>query len=173
MTAAPIIDDPLAPVRDALLLAAEADAAGDLADADAYAAQARTRARDEADRIAREALDGGESDAARVVAAERARVRRQARSIVLRAQREAWEELRRRVATATAALSDDPAYPEIRARLAATVQRELGSQGDDVVELADGFAVTAGGRRASLTLTQLAERAASDALPDLERLWSS
>ena len=55
----------------------------------------------EADVIGGAARAGGESDAAAVLAAERARVRGQARAVVLAAQREAYDELRSQVARAT------------------------------------------------------------------------
>ena len=60
----------------------------------------------------------GESDAAAVLSAKRARDRRQARAIVLAAQREAYDELRSQVVQALSAIRDDPGYGPWRDRLA-------------------------------------------------------
>ena len=74
--------------------------------------------RREADAIRAEARAQGEADAAGVLVAERARARRQARAVVLAAQREAYEELRSRVRRELPLLRADPAYAAWTDRLA-------------------------------------------------------
>lgn len=171
-TAATGLADPLAPVRETVLTRARADADRTLAEADADAAAILARAQSEADAILAEARDQGESDAAQVLAAERARVRRGARAVVLAAQREAYDELRSRVLQALPALRDDPAYGPWRDRLADHARTVLGA--DAVVsEPAEGGVVAeANGRRALYTLGGLAGRVIDAIGPDVERLWS-
>ena len=134
VTTAPMSDlfDPLAPVREELLARARADAERLLAEADAEGAASLAAARSEANAILEAARAEGESDAAVVLSAKRARDRRQARATVLAAQREAYDKLRSRVVQALSALRDDPGYGPWRDRLAEHARRVLGA--DAVVE---------------------------------------
>ena len=68
------------------------------------------------------------AEAAALLAVQRARSRRQAREVVLRARAEAWAELRQRSMAAVTALSTEPAYRELRSRLADYVRAELGTE---------------------------------------------
>ncbi len=119
--------DPLAPVREALLADARSEAGRTLAEADAEVDAVRARTAAECDRIRREARARGEADAEELLGAERARVRRQARAVVLRARGEAYDELRRRARDAAVALRTVPDYPALRARLVEQARSLVGT----------------------------------------------
>lgn len=118
MTVTPFdeLDAALEPVRQALLAAAAADAARTRAAADARADAVLARARAEADRLVAEARAQGEAGAAVVLRASRARARREARGLVLAAQRSAYDELRRQARVEARRLVGDVGGPsEVRA----------------------------------------------------------
>ena len=167
------VSDPLAPVREALLTRARADADRTLAEADADAAAILSRARGEAEAIHAEARAQGESDAAAVLVAERARVRRQARTVVLAAQRDAYDELRSRVVQALPDLRDDPAYGRWRDRLADHAHAVLGTDALVSEHPRGGVLGEAAGRRFRYTLGGLADRVIEAMGSDVEGLWSS
>ncbi|WP_424752146.1 hypothetical protein [Mycobacterium sp.] len=164
--------DPLAPVREELLARARADAERVLAEADADAAGTLAAARSEADSIRDAARAEGESDAAAVLSAKSARDRRQARAIVLAAQREAYDELRSQVVQALPAIRDDPGYGPWRDRVAEQARAVLGA--DAVVSEAPdgGVLAEANGRRARYTLEGLADRVIQTMGADVAGLWS-
>ncbi|MGH8866428.1 MAG: V-type ATP synthase subunit E family protein [Actinomycetes bacterium] len=171
--------DPLDPVRGSLLARAHADADAIRAEAESDAAALGAEAERESAAILAEARAQGEADAAVVLGAERARARRQARAVVLGAQREAYEALRRHVRTAVAALRDDPGYPDLRSRLAAMARADLAGPGDvagEDVSVRDapggGVVAEAPGRRAVYTLEALADRAVDGRGADLASLWA-
>ena len=110
--------DPLAPVRAALLADARARRRGGRWPPPTPRSDAlRRRTAAECERVRSEARERGERDAADLVAAERARVRRQARALVLEARGRAYAELRRRVHEAAVAVRDAADYPALRDRL--------------------------------------------------------
>jgi hypothetical protein len=164
--------DPLLAVRTALLARAAADAQRLHAEADADADEIITRARAEADAIRTEARAQGEADAAAELVAERARARRQARGVVLRAQRECFDELRTRAVLAAASLRDDPSYSEWCDRMRSRLRSALGDEVIISEHPAGGLLGEVPGRRVELTLAGLAEQALNDLGPDVERLWS-
>lgn len=170
--AVPGLAAPLAPVREALLTRARADADRTLADADADVAAILARAQSEADAIRAEARAQGESDAAAVLAAERARVRRRSRAVVLAAQREAYDELRARVLQALAALRDDPAYGPWRDRLADHARTVLGADAVVSEPAEGGVLAEANGRRTLYSLAELADHMIDLIGSDIEKLWS-
>lgn len=164
--------DPLAPVRAALLADARHDAAVALADADAEVDAIRRRTIAECERVRSEARDRGERDAADLVAAERARVRRQARALVLGARGRAYAELRHRVHEAAVAVRDAEDYPALRDRLVARARALVGDRAE-VSDRPDGGVVAQDGdRRAVLSLAGLADRTLDRLGPDLEGLWA-
>jgi vacuolar-type H+-ATPase subunit E/Vma4 len=166
------VPDPLAPLRQALLAAAERDAALAVAAADAEAEATRRDAAQEAEAIRREARTQGEADGREVLVAERARARRRARATVLSAQGDAYSTLRDDARAAVMAVRDDPDYPALRDRLAAQATAMVGA-GATVTESADGGVVAeAPGRRAALTLTALADQVLDTLGLDLETLWT-
>jgi hypothetical protein len=155
----------LAPVREALLAAAHADADQVRAEASERAARVLVAARREADRILTEARREGEDAVAAVLAAEQARARRQARATVLAQRREAYAQLGARARVAVEALAREPA---IACGLEAAVRRALG-EGARIRE-ADGGGVVGEveGRRLDCSLAGFAERAVSALLDELE-----
>ena len=167
-----LTQDPLAPVRAALLADAERDAARTLAAADADVEALRARTARECDRLRRDARARGEADARVVVAAERARTRRQARAVVQRARGEAFDELRRQVRVAAAGLRGAADYPELRRHLEEQARALVGDDAR-LSEPADGGVLAeVGGRRAALSLTGLADRVLDRLGPDLEGVWT-
>jgi hypothetical protein len=164
--------DPLAPLRQALLSAAERDAASAVAAAAADAETTRRGAAQEADAVRRRARAQGEAEGRQVLDAERARARRRARATVLSAQGEAYARLRAEARAAVVALRDEPGYPALRDRLGARAAGMVGA-GARVTESPDGGVVAeARGRRAALTLAALADRALDVPGLDLEALWT-
>jgi hypothetical protein len=139
------LDAALEPVRRALLDRAAADAAGTRASADDQAEALLARARAEADRLVAEARAQGAADGAVTLAASRARTRRQARAVVLAAQRRAYEELRRQ------------ARQEAR-RLVADLDLPSSAPGE--------------GRRISWSPDALADEGVDALGAELEKLWA-
>jgi len=169
----PELADPLAPVREELLARARAEAERAVAAADADAAATLAAAHSEADAIRDAARAEGESNAATVLAAERSRARRQARAVVLAAQREAYDELRSQVVQALSALRDDPAYRPWRDRLAAHARTVLGADAVLSEPPEGGVLGEVNGRRALYTLVGLADHVIDTMGADIEGLWSS
>ena len=164
--------EPLQPVKQALLATARADAERLLADADAEATASVSRAEAEADRIRTAARAQGAADAEAVLVAERARARRRARAQVLGAQREAYDDLRVRVARALPELRASAGYAAWQDAVRRQVQEMLG-EGAVLAEHPDGGVVgEAPGRRVAVTLTALADEAVDALGADVEGLWS-
>jgi vacuolar-type H+-ATPase subunit E/Vma4 len=162
----------LEPVRSALLAraraTADADAARAAADADALLEQARARAAG----IAATARADGERDAATVRAREAARAHREARETVLRAQQEAYAELRRQARVQVRALQDDPSYPALLERLRRQAVAELGADATVRVHPDGGVVAESAGRRLDLSLPALADRAVDDLGAEVTSLWA-
>lgn len=144
-----------------------------VSDAEADAAATVARAKREAAAIREEARAQGAADAEALLVVERARARRQARALVLDAQHEVYQELRRQARQSAAALREDPAYPAMRARLAALARATLGA--DAIVTEAPGGGVVAEsrGRGVLYSLAALADNALDMAGVELEGLWSA
>lgn len=175
MTAAPPTTrrDPLLAVRAGLLARAGSEAERLLAEVDAETDAAIARAQAEADAITADARAQGEADAAGVLVAERARARRQARAVVLAAQREAYEELRSRVRRELPLLRADPAYVAWTDRLRDELRAVLGPEAVVTEHPEGGVVGETPGRRVASTLTGLADRALDALGSDVERLWST
>lgn len=164
-----IVDSALQPVRVALIHGAEADAERELVQARQTAGAELAEAWATAAAILERAADAGRVDADAVIAAERTAARRSARAVELAAQREVYEELRRRVAAAVARLAEDPA---LRGRLVAAVRARLGPDAT-VLEAAGGGVVgVAAGRRVDLSLVAVAERAVDALGGEVCELWA-
>lgn len=157
----------LEPLRAALLARAAAEAARVRADAEADARRRLDEARHEADRLVADARDRGAADAGWVLAAEETALRRSARGVVLAAQRDAWERLRRESRLAVRALLEEPGA---RDGLAALLRARL--PGCSVQDTEDGglLAEADDGRSIDASVAALVDRV----LPgmDGERLWS-
>lgn len=165
-------EDPLAPVRTALLDRARQHAA-DLLEAARGDAEAEVaRAQQEAERLRSQARAEGEADAAAVLESARTTSRREARGIVLAAQREVFDDLHRRVRESVARLREDPGYRSLLHRLEARARAALGPD-VLVAEAPEGGVVAeAQGRRFVCTLPDIAEETLARSESDLQELWS-
>ena len=156
----------LEPLKAELLRRANGAAAERLQQAAAEDAATVAQAEHEAALIVDQARQEGIAEAAALVAAQRARSRRQAREVVLRARAEAWAELRQRSMAAVTVLSTEPAYRELHSRLVDYVRAELGTEAVISDAPTGGVIGTVPGRRldcsfATLVEQGLAERAAT------------
>ena len=113
----------LAPVRAHLLHGAEAETSRILAEARAQAEDILRQARRGAAETVDRAWAQGAADAGQAAAAERSRGRDQARSIVLGARREAFQELRAQVLAAAGGLRAEPGYRQLLDRLVTMATR--------------------------------------------------
>jgi vacuolar-type H+-ATPase subunit E/Vma4 len=151
-----------------------ADADRELAEADRQVAAMRAEAEERGRALVEEARREGIAAAGIVGRQDRAAARRRARAVVLTAKRELYEELCRQAKAAVRSLRDDPGYPALLERLAATVRAQLGE--DAVVEVdppgPGGVRGSSGGRHVDYTLDALAERCRERLGGGLERLWA-
>lgn len=148
----------LAPVREALLAAAHTDA-------QATAQSAEWRAVD--------SLAAARRAAAGLVATDQARARRQARAVVLTAQRDLYDELRACSRAAVARLRDDPDYPRMLARLSDRARAALGSAAVLGEPEDGGIVATDGVRRVDFSLPTLADRAFDASAVQIRRSWEA
>ena len=160
----------LAPVRAALLSAARADAARTRDRADRAAGEVLARATAEADGLVAGSREQGAADAADVLTAQRARVRREARATVLRAQSSAYEDLRRQAREM--AVARVACRPGVADRLAAAARARLGPEA--TVETADDGTVvaTCRARRWAWSPLTLADRVVDELGAEVEKLWA-
>jgi vacuolar-type H+-ATPase subunit E/Vma4 len=166
------VREALTPLHAELLRRANAEADRILADATAEARDVLDRAGGEAHGIIDSARAAGAAEALMAQAAERARTRRAHQSDVLAAQRNAYEQLRRRAADAIHRLRDEPGYPALRERLAARAAELLGADAVVTEDSAGGIVAEAAGRRLDLSLTAFAARAFERIEADIDGLWS-
>ena len=163
----------LAPLRSALLSAAEdeahsavaaagTEATAELSVADAQVTQLVARARAEAE-------EAGGREASRIVG----RARSEAAGVVLRAQRDLYDELCARVQAAALELRQDPNYGRLLERLQAIARAQLGEEATLEVDPPGigGVRGFSGSRYIDLSLPALAERCLVSCGPDLDALW--
>lgn len=168
----PAADAALEPVRAALLASARADADAVLAQARAQVADRLGRARDRAAGLVAQAWAEGEAAAELHAAADRARCRREARRLVLAAQRTLEEALDEAVVAGARRLRRHEGYPGAVARLSDRARTVLGPQAE-ITESIDGGVVAASAtRRLDLRLTTLARAALADRAGELNRVWT-
>ena len=161
--------DPLEPLRAALRARAEAAADQLRAAAEEDGRRLVATANEEAASLLAGARAQGAADADAQLAADRARSRHAARSVVLDAQRAAYERMRRQARDAVRRLLDDPAE---RARLAAIACRQLGDHAVVHDQPAGGvLAEAADGRRIDASVDALVDSAVSRL--DLDQLWAA
>ncbi|GAA4507401.1 hypothetical protein GCM10023191_065730 [Actinoallomurus oryzae] len=161
----------LVPVADALLAEARREAARIRSEARGVADAQLARARAEAEQILAGARTAGHSEAAVAARAERVRARRRARSIVLAARRETYEELRRRVRFAVAArCAENPETADLLRRVA--VDR-AGPDARIFTAPDGGVIAVAPGHRIDCSVPALAEHAVDLLGVEVERLWAS
>jgi vacuolar-type H+-ATPase subunit E/Vma4 len=161
-------------VGAAMLADARADAERIVADARREAEQRVADARREAATIVEDAERDGERDASARLARERARVRRDARAVLLAAQRQVYDDLVERAHAGVRALARRDDYRTLIARLSAQATSQLGP---DAVVTVDpdgepGLTAAAGSRRVDYRLTTLADQAIRRLGPTLAKLWS-
>ncbi|MGD3110675.1 hypothetical protein [Streptomyces sp. YGL11-2] len=163
--------DPLAPVRAALLRAADEEAerlvAAARRDAEATVAAARSRSA----ALLREARHRGEDEGGRASAAAVAQARRSARAGLLKAQAEAYEELCRTVFAQVRRCRREASYPAVRDRLARQARRALGPEATVTEHPQGGVIGTADGRSADLSLDAVAGRVLEHSGAGIETLW--
>jgi len=162
----------LAPLREALLAQARAEADRLTAEAVAQAEEDLARADAQASAVIAGARAEGAADAAALVQAARASARRRARRTRLAAQTRAYAELRRRSIAALGALRDSPAYPAWLAALTEQARTALGPSAAVTEHPAGGIVATVPGRRLDLSLPALADRAMADLGEEVVTLWA-
>ncbi len=90
---------------------------------------------------------------------------------MLGAQREVYEELRRRARSRAAALRDDPSYPQLLARLRKEARRQLGRGAHTTLAPDGGVLGAQDGRSVDYSLHALADRALERLGGSLAELW--
>lgn len=160
--------------RDSLLVDARAAARRRLDEAEADARACVEAARREADETIARARAQGEAEGRVEAAHEDARERALARMDVLAAQREAYDELRRRAREAARGLREQPGYADLLERLAAAARRDLGDDAELEIDPpgAGGVRARAGSRRVDYTLAALADRCVAQLGTGVKRLWT-
>lgn len=163
----------IAPLRTALLSLAEAEAEFLTADAAARAAQEISDAEAEVTALVDRTRTKGEAAARREAVRIVGRARSQGRALVLAAQREVYDELRRRTFAAVQELRADPAYDRLLERLEAVARARLGAEVSVEIDPPEigGVRASSGPRRIDLSLPALAERCLAGLGSELERLW--
>jgi vacuolar-type H+-ATPase subunit E/Vma4 len=166
------VEQALAPVRAHLLNGARTEASRILAEARARADSVLRQARRDAAETVGRARARGEADAAPAVAAERSRGRDQARSIVLGAQHEAYQDLRAQVIAAAGGLQTEPGYQRLLSRLVTLAARAAGP-GAVITASPDGGVVARSvGVVVDCTLPRLAAMAVDELGDQVRELWT-
>jgi vacuolar-type H+-ATPase subunit E/Vma4 len=160
--------------RAALIADARADAELLLAEADRDAHERLARADEEAAALMEAANTEGTRQAAERGARQRAGARRDARQIVLTAQRRALDELRERARTAARELAHDERYPELLDRLRTLAAAQLGPDAEIAVDPdgEPGVVGNGGHRRVDCRLVTLADRAVDGLGSEVATLWT-
>jgi vacuolar-type H+-ATPase subunit E/Vma4 len=166
------VEQALAPVREYLLREAEAEASRILAaaraEADSIVQQARSGA---AETVGRARLQG-EADAAPAAATERRRSRDQARSILLTARREAYQDLRAQVLAAVGGLPAEPGYPGLLSRLVTMATRAAGPGAAVTIQPEGGAVARSRDIIVDCTLPRLAGLAVDELGDQVRELWT-
>jgi vacuolar-type H+-ATPase subunit E/Vma4 len=158
----------LQPLRSALLAAATEQAQVIVADSEDEGRELLASARRERDAVVGEARRRGEQEAALRLRSQRAQAHRQARELVLEAQRAAYDDLRRAAGAAVREVLSDPGEKQrwsaaLRARLGATAVVREARGGGVVGETEDGRVVDA-------SVATVVDEAVADL--DLGCLWT-
>ncbi len=162
----------LAPVRAYLLRQARAEADRVTEEARSTATAILRQARSAADEAIALASAQGRAEAALAAAAEQARSREQARSIVLGAQREAYEELCARVLAAAGGMRDEPGYQRLLSRLITMATRAAGPDASAAVQPEGGVVARSRGVVVDCTLPRLAGLAVGELGDQVRELWT-
>lgn len=129
------------------------------------------RARDDASRAIGMAVAQGRADAAPLAAAERSRGRARARSIMLAAQRAAYDQLCRQILAGAGQLRGEPGYGPLLARLTAMATRAAGPGATVVYPPAGGVLARSGQVVVDCSLPALADRAVQALGDQVRDLW--
>jgi len=162
----------LAPVRAYLLRQARAEADRIAEEARGTAAAILRQARSAADKAVALAPAQGRAEAAAAAAAEQARSHEQARSIVLSAQREVYEELCVRVLAAAGGMRDEPGYRRLLSRLITMATRAAGPGAATAVQPEGGVVARSRGVVVDCTLPRLAGVAVDELGDQVRELWT-
>ncbi len=162
----------LAPVRTQLLRQARAEADRIAEEARRAAAAILRQARHAADAAVASAAAQGRADTAPAATAEQALARDQARSIVLGAQREAYQDLRAQVLAAAGGLQAEPGYQELLSRLVTMAARAAGPGAAVTVQPEGGVVARSGDVVVDCTLPRLASRAVDELGDQVRELWT-
>ena len=130
------------------------------------------RARHDAAETVDRARARGEADAVAASAAERSRGRDQARSIMLGAQREAYQDLRAQVLTAVDGLRTESGYQELLSRLTTLATRAADPGAAITVQPEGGVLARSDGIVVDCTLPRLADRAVDELGDQVRELWT-
>ena len=163
---------PLAPVLARLRRRAADEAARIRADARREAAEIVAQARLAAQAALSRARAAGQADAAPLASAELSRSHSEARSALLHAQREAGEELRRRVRDAVGALPAEPGYAQLAEQLTRMVRLAAGPDAKLTPGPGGGVIARAPGVIVDCSLTRLADLAVDSLGADVRELWT-
>lgn len=162
----------LAPVRAYLLRQARGEADRIAKEACSTAVAILRQARSAADEAVELASAQGRADAALAAAAEQAQGRGQARSIVLGAQREAYEELCAQVLAATDGMRDEPGYRRLLSALISMATRAAGPDAATTVQPEGGVVARSGDVVVDCTLPRLAGLAVGKLGSQVRELWT-
>jgi vacuolar-type H+-ATPase subunit E/Vma4 len=166
------VERALAPVRDYLLRAAEAEASIILAEARAEADSILEQARSDAGEAVGRARTHGEADAVPAAAAERSRGRDQARSIILGAQTDAYQNLRAQVLAAAGTLRTEPGYQGLLSRLVTMATQAAGPGATVTVQPEGGVVARSRDIVVDCTLPRLAGLAVDELGDQVRALWT-
>jgi len=165
------VNDGVEPLRRVLLADAKTEAERIEAAAQAEAEARIAAALRDAEALLEQARAEGESAAEIQVAHDHAESRRHARVVLLAAQREIYEELRRRSLAEASALKGTPRYRALLDRLRSAAHTQLGP-GAHVEPAPNGGVVgTCGGRSVDYSLDALVERSLDALGSSLAELW--
>jgi vacuolar-type H+-ATPase subunit E/Vma4 len=172
MTSATGLAAPLAPVRERMLRDAADQAARIVADARREAEQISSRAQQDAAEILARAQAVGQQDGAVRAAAERAKGRSEARTLLLRARAGALDGLRTQVLADVAALCDQPGYGQLRDRLAAMARLAAGRDAEVTRSPDGGVLARSVDVTVDCSLARLADLAVQALGPQVRELWT-
>jgi vacuolar-type H+-ATPase subunit E/Vma4 len=162
----------LAPVRAHLLCQAQAEADRITEEARSTATAILRQARSAADEAVAVAPAQGRADAALAAAVEQAQGRKQARSIVLGAQREAYEEFCAQVLAAADGMRDEPGYWRLLSRLITMATQAAGPGAATAVQPEGGVVARSRGIVVDCTLPKLAGVAVDELGDQVRELWT-
>lgn len=161
----------LAPVRAHMLREARSEADRLLAAAREEADELLRQARAAAERAVGLAREQGMAEARPLAVAARSRGRARARGIVLRAQREAYDELCRRTTGEADSLRGDPGYGVLLTRLGALAAQAAGPDATIDFPSAGGVLARSGQTIVDCSLPRLARQAVQALGDQVRELW--